>query len=337
MKRALPLIVASLALTVPAAASAQVPTTPEPPPPTTPAPPPPAPTPAPASIAVRVDSSLSDHGRLYVLQGDKLVVRGRIKPLVAGQKVVVRLFRKGKQVNQSTVKVHKASGGAGQFRAVFRLGRRGTFGVQAFHKKTAKQAGTKTARVRFTSIRPSAHIGARGPNVRLLQHALAKLHYVTSRGGYFDDATGRAVIAYRKVSGMSRITSVNSTIFRRLFAGRGGFKLRYPSAGKHVEFDWSRQVLVLANHGVPERIYHASSGKPSTPTVFGTFSFYSKTPGTNAKGMVDSNYFIRGYAIHGYPEVPTYAASHGCIRVPVPNAYSIFSWINLGDRIFVYR
>jgi lipoprotein-anchoring transpeptidase ErfK/SrfK len=53
--------------------------------------------------------------------------------------------------------------------------------------------------------------------------------------------------------------------------------------------------------------------------------------------MVDSNYFIRGYAIHGYAEVPTYAASHGCIRVPVPNAYSIFRWIDLGDRIFVYR
>ena len=36
--------------------------------------------------------------------------------------------------------------------------------------------------------------------------------------------------------------------------------------------------------------------------------------------MVDSNYFIRGYAIHGYAEVPTYAASHGCLRVPIPDA-----------------
>jgi lipoprotein-anchoring transpeptidase ErfK/SrfK len=53
--------------------------------------------------------------------------------------------------------------------------------------------------------------------------------------------------------------------------------------------------------------------------------------------MVDSNYFIRGYAIHGYPEVPTYAASHGCIRIPIPNAASVFRWINLGDRIYVYR
>jgi lipoprotein-anchoring transpeptidase ErfK/SrfK len=53
--------------------------------------------------------------------------------------------------------------------------------------------------------------------------------------------------------------------------------------------------------------------------------------------MVDSNYFIRGYAIHGYAEVPPYAASHGCIRVPIPDAASIFNWIKIGDPIFIYQ
>ena len=110
-----------------------------------------------------------------------------------------------------------------------------------------------------------------------------------------------------------------------------------PKAGKHVEFDWSRQVLVLADNGRPYRVYHTSSGAPATPTVFGTFRFYRKTPGTNAKGMVHSTYFIRGYAIHGYASVPTYPASHGCLRVPIPNARSIYDWIDVGDRIFLYR
>jgi lipoprotein-anchoring transpeptidase ErfK/SrfK len=41
--------------------------------------------------------------------------------------------------------------------------------------------------------------------------------------------------------------------------------------------------------------------------------------------------------VHGYIDVPPYAASHGCIRVPIPNAASIFSWIQLGQTIFVYR
>jgi len=34
--------------------------------------------------------------------------------------------------------------------------------------------------------------------------------------------------------------------------------------------------------------------------------------------------------------VPTYNASHGCLRVPLSNAVSIYRWISLGDRIFVY-
>ncbi len=84
-------------------------------------------------------------------------------------------------------------------------------------------------------------------------------------------------------------------------------------------------------------IYTMSSGKPSTPTVIGRFQVYSKTPGTNSEGMVDSNYFIRGYAIHGYAEVPTYAASHGCLRVPIPNAAAIYSWVQYGTPVDVYN
>ena len=336
MKRALPLVVASLAFAP--AAYAQVPTQPTPPPSTQPtAPPPPAPTPADASMSIQVKSGISSHGRRYVLKGDKLIVRGSVKPFVAGQKVLVELFYKGTRVAHKNTKVRKDGASAGRYRVVFRAGRVGVFAARAVHGGTDQQKAAKTAKLRFSSIRPSAHSGSSGPKVRLLQTALAKLGYVTSRGGHYDDATARAIVAYRKVNGMARIGRANRTIYRRLFAGRGGFKLRYPSAGKHVEFDWSRQVLVLASGGKAERIYHASSGKPSTPTVFGTFHFYSKTPGTNAKGMVDSNYFIRGYAIHGYHEVPTYAASHGCIRVPIPNAASIFSWISLGDTIYVYR
>ena len=68
----------------------------------------------------------------------------------------------------------------------------------------------------------------------------------------------------------------------------------------------------------------------------GKFSFYLKTPGTNSHGMVDSNYFIGGYAIHGYADVPNYPASHGCLRVPIPNARQIYDWVQIGDPIFVY-
>jgi lipoprotein-anchoring transpeptidase ErfK/SrfK len=124
---------------------------------------------------------------------------------------------------------------------------------------------------------------------------------------------------------------------RALARGAGGFAVRHPDLGRHIEADLSRQVIALIAGGRVRRIYPVSSGKASTPTVLGTFHVYLKTPGTNAKGMVDAAYFFGAYATHGYPSVPTFPASHGCLRVPMPEAMSIFSWLSYGDRVDVYR
>jgi hypothetical protein len=189
--------------------------------------------------------------------------------------------------------------------------------------------------VRAATLR--ANPGTRGLRVRLLQRGLAALGFVTPRSGRFDAGTARAVLAFRKTNAMGRRTAATAAVFGKLMRGEGAFRLRHPGAGTHVEFDFSRQVLALARGGRAERVYHASSGKPSTPTLFGTFRFYRKQPGTNSHGMVDTAYFIRGYAIHGYRSVPTHPASHGCLRVPIPNSRSIMDAVTLGERIFVYR
>jgi hypothetical protein len=147
---------------------------------------------------------------------------------------------------------------------------------------------------------------------------------------------GRAVLAFRKTNSLARIYTADRHVYEMVFAGRGAFKLRFPGEGKHVEADLSRQVIVLADDGKPVATYPTSSGAPATPTVLGHYRFYLKAPGTNAKGMYMSNYFIRGYAIHGYPSVPTYNASHGCLRVPNADAVAIFNWIRVGDPIWVY-
>jgi lipoprotein-anchoring transpeptidase ErfK/SrfK len=95
-------------------------------------------------------------------------------------------------------------------------------------------------------------------------------------------------------------------------------------------------IALIGSDGVVQRIYAISSGKPSTPTVLGNFAVYEQTPGVNGEGMVDSNYFYTGYAIHGYPEVPNYPASHGCLRVWIPDALSIFAWVRIGMPVDVY-
>ena len=78
-----------------------------------------------------------------------------------------------------------------------------------------------------------------------------------------------------------------------------------------------------------------TSSANSSPTVRGRFHAYMKTPGTNSHGMVDSAYFIRGYAIHGYMSVPNFPASHGCLRVPIRYARAIFDWVRIGDVVWV--
>jgi hypothetical protein len=319
------------------AASAQLPD-PGQPPPTQPTPPTtPAPTPAEGKGSIEIASGLSDKGKRYVAAGQRIRLSGRVKPFVAGQKVIVQLYRGRKRVGSRTVDVVQAQDGNGAFAVVFRVKSAGNYTVKARHQGTDQQARFTMANKRFQALKGSVGSGSGRTRIHLVQLGLKRLAYVTSTSGRLDSATSRAVLAFRKTNRMSRSSSVSAKVFEMLLTGHGGFRLRYPNAGKHVEADLSRQVLVLARDGRAERIYHTSSGTSATPTVRGAFRFYRKQPGTNAKGMVHSSYFIRGYAIHGYASVPTSPASHGCLRVPIPNALSIFRWIKLGDRIFVYR
>ena len=44
----------------------------------------------------------------------------------------------------------------------------------------------------------------------MLQSELNALHYVVPLNGVFDEATGRAVVAYRKLAGLQRVASTNT-------------------------------------------------------------------------------------------------------------------------------
>jgi hypothetical protein len=286
--------------------------------------------------AIQVSTGITLGKRIYVMKGQRVFLRGA-RPFADSGFVTATVMSRGRQVVART-KLRGKVGVVGGVQLHFTARRVGTYKVAIRVFRDADPQHLVAGKlVAVHVVDPHVGAGSHGLGVKLLQKGLHSLAYVTPQNGSFGPATGRAVLAFRKANNMARTMSADHAVLARLFRHQGGFALRYPNAGKHVEFDWSRQVLVFADGGRPVRIYHASSGKPSTPTVFGTFHFYSKTPGTNAKGMVDSNYFIRGYAIHGYAEVPPYAASHGCIRVPIPDAASIFSWISLGDTIFIYQ
>lgn len=274
------------------------------------------------------------HGQREVvaLRGQTVRIRGRLAPFAPGQRVVVRVYRGHRKLRASSVTVRRR----GRFSMRLRSQRPGVLHVRAVHRATPELGTARARAVRVRVVRPSARPGSRGPAVRMLQARLAALHYSVPRTGVFDGGTARAVLAYRKVTGMRRTTSASEALFSALERGRGAFRVRHPGDGRHVEADLSRQVLALIDGGRVRAIYHTSSGAPGTPTIVGRFKVYMKTPGINAKGMVHSSYFIRGYAIHGYASVPPFPASHGCLRVPIANARFIYDWLHHGDVVWVY-
>jgi len=345
MRRSAPLaavLVAGAVLALPAAAGAmslpadesQAPTV------TTPAPPPPPDAtpkkPRAGKATLEIADGIATSRLRYVARGDRIGMSAAVRPFVAGQVAVLVVRRSGKVVDTQRAKVKRAKRGTGKVSFSFKPRRKGVYKAQIHHAVTDGQLAFRSRAARFKAVVLSAGEGKRGTDTLLLQRGLDALGYAVPVTGYYDAGTSRAVIAFRKINGMERIGYASPEVFKLVLQGRGAFKPKYPDAGYHVEYDWSRQVLGFFRGAKPVNVYHSSSGTPATPTVFGTFTFYRKEPGTNHLGMVQSNYFIGGYAIHGYKDVPIYPASHGCLRVPIPNAYQIDRQISLGMKIMVY-
>ena len=312
----------------PAAAYAQTPVVP-------PAQPPAVPTPVESQLTLKVERV--GGLRATTLAGSSVRVVGTVGVFVPNQFVVVRHYLAGRKRGAKRVTLRPGPNGTGIFMLAVTPASIGPLSIRAFHDPTPELGGL-AARARTIDVLPRRVVPKSGRgSIRALQRRLARLGFVVGTRGVFDERTGRAVLAFRKVTNMARTTNASVEVMRALARGKGTFKVRFPQHGRHIEGDLSRQVIALISGGKAQRIYPVSSGKPSTPTVIGSFKVYLKTPGTNAKGMVDSAYFIRGYATHGYPSVPVYPASHGCLRLPIPDARSVFNWITIGTPVDVYR
>jgi hypothetical protein len=308
-------------------------------PPPTVAPLVPAPAPAPAPMTIRTGFENPGGAPVHaVIAGGKVRVVGAVRPYIAGQTVFVRTLRRGMELEARAVPVASAGNGLGRFVALIGVGGRpATVSVRVSHLPTALQVGLDAPALSLPVVRATVAPGEQSASARLLQEELSGLHYAVPRSGRFDDATGRAVMAFRKLTDLARTEQANRVVFERLASGAGAFHVRDPGQGAHFEGDLTHQVLAeVLPGGRVRRIYEMSSGKPSTPTVIGRFSIYMKTLGTNEKGMVDANYFVGGYAIHGYFDVPPYPASHGCLRIPIPDAAAVYAWARFGYPVDVY-
>lgn len=209
-------------------------------------------------------------------------------------------------------------------------------GPAAAAPATARQPVAASAAAAWPTVKDGSH----GSAVTYLQQRLIALHYdVGSVDGVFGYNTLHAVYAFQKVQGIGVDGVVGPTTWSKL-ASPYRPKARYYHSSAAVEINLTKRVLYLTKAGAVTRIVDASPGKSSTPTPTGNFSITRRIDGWRQSdlGLLwRPYYFYRGYAIHGSTSVPTYSASHGCVRVTIPAMNRLWSRLYIGERVHVYR
>jgi N-acetylmuramoyl-L-alanine amidase len=179
---------------------------------------------------------------------------------------------------------------------------------------------------------PRLTLGSRGRSVLVLEQRLAELRYALPRvdADYGLD-TYQAVLAFQKVQGLPQTGRVDERVWAAL---RRAATPRPRYGGTHIEVSKGRQLLYVVRNGRVESIVHVSTGATGN-TPLGTWRIYRKTPGWDWV-LWYPMYFLRGFAIHGYPDVPPYPASHGCVRVPMWIAPQLYSRFTHGQLVRIY-
>jgi lipoprotein-anchoring transpeptidase ErfK/SrfK len=257
---------------------------------------------------------------------------GHIEPAVDGS-VAITIFRRGAMASQ----VEGLVASAGAFAVELPIERPGAYRAEATFAHDSYLPATAGSATRRTPL-PRLREGSRSVHVRLLEERLRQLHYrVPSPNTRFDYRTGDAVLAFRKVQGMSRTKTVTPATWRALAAPRIP-KPRARTPRTHIEVDQTRQVLYVVREGEIAHIVHVSTGGPGIGTTRdGVWRVWLKFPGYSPLGLFMPSFFDGGRAIHGWPDVPPTPASHGCVRVPNWTAVWMYRQIAVGSQIRVYH
>jgi hypothetical protein len=263
---------------------------------------------------------------------DEVIVRGTVRPARPGSRVEVALVVGGRVVQTQRV----AMGSAGGFTATFRAMHVGATRARASFSAPDLLPGSAVSEADTPPL-PSLRSGSSGPFVQLLERRLVELHYrlAGAKDGKFDFRTADAVVAFHKVQRMARVFSVSAATWRAL-ADPLVARARHTWRGFHFEVDQTRQVLMTVEDGEVTNILHVSTGAGGA-TRDGSFRVFRKIAGYSGHRLYYPSYFDGLRALHGWPEVPTYAASHGCVRIPYWNAIWVHGLADYGTRVVIYH
>jgi hypothetical protein len=277
---------------------------------------------APVSVLVRPRTASSLRGSRRVAA--RLYVVGRVLPRVAGTVTL----SEGDRVRRVTV------GPGGRFRAQLTTTRLLRYHAIVRLRPAAGYVGWHRTYFVRVKLHPLT-IGSTGPSVNWLENSLYRLHHYALPGvdNVYDYATADSVLAFQKAHGLPLTGSVDRR-FWQILSTSGPPSARIPS-GDHIEVSKTRQLLFEVRQGEVVSVSRVSTGATGNTPV-GHWHVYAKGRGFNAKGMYDSLFFVGEFAIHGYSSVPSYPASHGCVRTPIWFAGGLYSRWSIGTSVYVF-
>ena len=110
--------------------------------------------------------------------------------------------------------------------------------------------------------------------------------------------------------------------------------------GRSIQVYRSKGVLLTVDRGKLVRAVHCSTGRPGFTTPAGRYAIYLRE---NRHWSIQydvwmpyAQFFNGGYALHESNDVPAEPASHGCVRMPVPDALFVWNFASIGTPVTVY-
>jgi N-acetylmuramoyl-L-alanine amidase len=230
---------------------------------------------------------------------------------------------------------------------------KGIYTYRVYRPADTLRLAVSTSAHSIRAVDRTLRSGMSGPDVSFLQSRLRGLHYdVPAVTGVFNYDTLHAVIAFEKVQRLTRDGVVSATVWAYL--GRPHTPvLLHPLAGvAAVEIDLTKQVLYYAVNGAVVRILDVSTGGGYTFIDSSGHLATAITPQGHFHILYKINRWVTsklgtlyrpayfnssGYAIHGEGSVPSYPASHGCVRITVPAMDRMYSKLTIGMSVWIYR
>jgi len=177
-------------------------------------------------------------------------------------------------------------------------------------------------------------------SLRGIQLRLSSLGYLDRADvtGELDYRTSQALLAFQGWQGIDRTESVDDRLQVEL-ARAARPRPAAPGVGRRLEIHRERGVLLMIDGGEVVRAVHTSTGAYGR-TPAGDFSVYRKERLSWSNlfhvWMPYAAYFRGGIATHEYPDVPSYPASHGCVRLPAGEAERVWTFVSLGTPVRVF-